>query len=68
MAADVIVFDADTVDALPQERLFDYPAGEWRLVQKATGYERIIVNGATTFVDGKCTGETPGLLLRHGHD
>jgi N-acyl-D-amino-acid deacylase len=64
--ADVIVYDPDTVDALPQERLFDYPAGEWRLVQKATGYERIIVNGVTTFIDGECTGETPGHLLRHG--
>lgn len=66
--ADVIVYDPDTVDALPQERLFDYPAGEWRLVQKATGYDRIIVNGVTTFVDGECTQETPGKLLRHGRD
>lgn len=64
--ADVIVYNPDTVDALPQERLFDYPAGEWRLVQKAVGYERIIVNGVTTFVDGQCTAQTPGKLLRHG--
>ncbi|CAO5253572.1 N-acyl-D-amino-acid deacylase family protein [Frankia sp. AgKG'84/4] len=64
--ADIIVYDPDTVDALPQERLFDYPAGEWRLVQKAVGYDRIIVNGKTTFVDGVCTDETPGKLLRHG--
>jgi N-acyl-D-amino-acid deacylase len=64
--ADVIVYDPDTLDALPQERLFDYPAGEWRLVQKATGYERIIVNGVTTFIDGECTNATPGQLLRHG--
>jgi N-acyl-D-amino-acid deacylase len=66
--ADVIVYNPETVDALPQERLFDYPAGEWRLVQKATGYDRIIVNGVTTFVDGECTQETPGKLLRHGRD
>jgi N-acyl-D-amino-acid deacylase len=66
MPADVIVYDPDTVDALPQERLFDYPADEWRLVQKAMGYERIIVNGVTTFIDGKCTDATPGQLLRHG--
>jgi N-acyl-D-aspartate/D-glutamate deacylase len=66
--ADVIVYDPDTVDALPQERLFDYPAGEWRLVQKAVGYERIIVNGVTTFIDGVCTDATPGRLLRHGTD
>jgi N-acyl-D-amino-acid deacylase len=64
--ADVIVYDYETVDALPQERAWDYPAGEWRLVQKATGYDRIIVNGTTTFIDGECTNETPGKLLRHG--
>ena len=39
-----------------------------RLVQKATGYERIIVNGVTTFIDGECTDATPGQLLRHGTD
>ena len=64
--ADVIVYDLENLEALPQERLFDYPADEWRLVQKAVGYERIIVNGKTTFIDGKCTDETPGKLLRHG--
>jgi N-acyl-D-aspartate/D-glutamate deacylase len=66
--ADVIVYDPDTVDCLDQERLFDYPAGEWRLVQKAKGYDRIIVNGVTTFIDGQCTDATPGRLLRHGTD
>jgi N-acyl-D-aspartate/D-glutamate deacylase len=66
--ADVIVYDPDMVDSLPQERVWDYPAGEWRLIQKAKGYDRIIVNGVTTFIDGKCTKETPGRLLRHGAD
>jgi N-acyl-D-aspartate/D-glutamate deacylase len=65
-AADVIVYNPETLDALPQERLYDYPAGEWRLVQKAKGYDRIIVNGKTTFIDGECTDATPGQLLRHG--
>jgi N-acyl-D-amino-acid deacylase len=64
--ADIIVYDPDKVGAQPQERLFDYPADEWRLVQKAVGYDRIIVNGRTTFIDGVCTDETPGKLLRHG--
>ncbi|OHV45664.1 amidohydrolase family protein [Pseudofrankia sp. BMG5.36] len=66
--ADVIVYDPETVDSLPAERLWDYPAGEWRLVQKAKGYDRIIVNGKTTFIDGECTKATPGRLLRHGTD
>jgi N-acyl-D-amino-acid deacylase len=67
-AADVIVYDPDSLDALPQERLYDYPAGEWRLVQKAVGYDRIIVNGKTTFINGECTNATPGRLLRHGSE
>lgn len=66
--ADVIVYDPETIDSTPQERVWDYPAGEWRLIQKAVGYDRAIVNGKTTFIDGECTGETPGKLLRHGTD
>jgi N-acyl-D-amino-acid deacylase len=66
--ADVIVYDYERLDSCPQERLWDYPEGEMRLVQKAVGYERIIVNGVTTFVEGECTQETPGKLLRHGTD
>jgi N-acyl-D-aspartate/D-glutamate deacylase len=66
--ADVIVYNPETIDSLPQERVWDYPAGEWRLIQKPVGYDRIIVNGRTTFIDGECTGATPGRLLLHGTD
>ena len=66
--ADVIVYDYERLDSGPQERLWDYPGGEMRLVQKATGYERTIVNGVTTFIEGECTSATPGRLLRHGTD
>jgi N-acyl-D-amino-acid deacylase len=66
--ADIIVYDYERLDSGPQERLWDYPGGEMRLVQKAVGYERIIVNGVTTFIDGECTDARPGRLLRHGTD
>jgi len=66
--ADVVVYDYERLDSGPQERLWDYPEGEMRLVQKAVGYERIIVNGTTTFIEGECTNATPGRLLRHGTD
>ena len=66
MPADIIIYDYEALDSLPQERLWDYPAGEWRLVQKAKGYDYIIVNGIITFIDGECTKATPGKLLRHG--
>lgn len=66
--ADIVVYDLERLESCPQERLWDYPAGEMRLVQRAIGYERTIVNGQTTFIEGECTGATPGNLLRHGTD
>jgi len=66
--ADVVVYDYERLDSGPQERLWDYPAGEMRLVQKAVGYEHTIVNGVETFVGTDCTDATPGKLLRHGSD
>ena len=64
--ADIIVYDYDGLELLPTERLYDFPAGDWRLSQKANGYRFTIVNGEITFEDGECTGATPGRLLRHG--
>ena len=65
--ADIIVYDYDNLNSLPPERLHDFPANDWRLVQKSEGYRLTIVNGEVTFEDGQCTGATPGSLLRHGN-
>jgi len=65
-AADIVIYDSNTVQALPSEILYDLPANEWRRVQKAEGYRHILVNGVETYQDGKCTGATPGALLRNG--
>jgi N-acyl-D-amino-acid deacylase len=68
-AADVVVYDLNGLEIEPDwigEITHDFPGGEWRRVQRAKGYHAIIVNGETTFVDGKCTGATSGKLLRHG--
>ena len=43
----------------------DFPANEWRRVQRAEGYRWTIVNGEVTFEDGQCTGATSGRLLRN---
>ena len=48
------------------EPVYDLPSNEWRRVQRAKGYQSIIVNGVETFAHGECTGATPGQLLRHG--
>jgi N-acyl-D-aspartate/D-glutamate deacylase len=67
-AADIIVYDFDALASLPIETAHDFPAGEWRRIRRAEGYRYILVNGVVTFADGECTGETPGHLLRHGHE
>ena len=68
-AADVVVYDLNGLGVTPEwigEIAQDFPGGEWRRVQRAKGYRAIIVNGVPTFEDDKCTGNTPGKLLRHG--
>jgi N-acyl-D-aspartate/D-glutamate deacylase len=70
LAADVVVYDLAGLDIEPDwvgEITHDFPGGEWRRVQRAKGYRSIIVNGEETFAEGKCTGATPGKLLRNGH-
>ena len=66
MAADIIVYDLQNLKILPEEVVHDLPAGEWRRIQKADGYRWTLINGEVTFEDGKCTGATPGRVLRHG--
>jgi N-acyl-D-amino-acid deacylase len=64
--ADIIVYDLDALAIRPSEKMYDFPAGDWRLGCKADGYRYTLVNGEVTFIDGECTGKTPGSLLRHG--
>ena len=65
----MLVYDLEELDIEPHwigDVEHDLPGGEWRRVQRAKGYQQIIVNGQVTFEDGDCTGATPGQLLRGG--
>ena len=64
--ADIVVYDMDKLEVLPSEVAEDLPGGEWRRIQKAKGYNWIMVNGEVTFEDGEPTGAMPGRLLRNG--
>lgn len=70
MAADIVVFDPDTVAAGGLRRVYDLPAGEDRLVSDATGIEVVMVNGTVLRRDNKDVlnpdGPLPGTLLRGG--
>lgn len=68
--ADIVVYDLKSLKMTPDdhyETAYDLPGGDWRRVKKAEGYRYTIVNGVITFVDGECTGATPGHLDRHGN-
>jgi N-acyl-D-amino-acid deacylase len=64
MAADIVVFDADTVGPRMPEVVTDLPAGAKRLKQKCEGMMATIVNGQVLLRDNEPTGNLPGKLLR----
>lgn len=64
MAADLVVFDADTVGPRMPEVVTDLPAGAKRLRQKCDGMHATIVNGQVLLRDNEPTGALPGRLLR----
>jgi N-acyl-D-amino-acid deacylase len=64
MAADLLVFDPDTIGPEMPEVVRDLPAGARRLVQRARGIAATVVNGEVVLRDGKATGALPGRLLR----
>lgn len=65
MAADITVFDADTVGPLPEDVVHDLPAGGWRIRELAAGIHYTVVNGQVLLEDGRHTGALPGRVLRN---
>ena len=64
LAADITIFDPETVDTSNREFVDDMPGGATRLVQHATGIEYTLVNGRVLIEDGKHSGDLPGRTLR----
>ena len=69
-AADIVIFNPDTVTHGPMRRVWDLPANGNRLVVDAVGIEAVIVNGTVIRQRGADTldlkGELPGKLIRRG--
>ena len=64
MAADLVVFDADTVGADLPTVVDDLPSGARRLKQTASGIKNTVVNGEILLTDNEHSGAAPGQLLR----
>ena len=63
-AADVIVFDPETIGPNMPEVVHDLPSGARRLKQTAQGIKTSIVNGEVFLQDNEHTGSQSGRLLR----
>ena len=63
-AADLVIFDPETIAPQLPELRHDLPAGARRLFQNAEGIAATIVNGEILIRNGAPTGKLPGRLLR----
>jgi len=63
-AADIAIFDPQTVNAEEPTWANDFPANSKRMVQQAVGMHYTIVNGTVINDHGRMTGQLPGQVMR----
>ena len=64
--ADIVAYDYENLRVLKDEIVHDLPGGEWRRIQRASGYRFVLINGEVTIRDDEQTGTHSGRLLRFG--
>ncbi len=62
LAADVVVFDADTIARLEERPVHDVPGNGLRYIRSATGVDAVLVNGAVVYAHGAYTDARPGAI------
>jgi N-acyl-D-aspartate/D-glutamate deacylase len=67
MAADVVVFDPETIGRGEEEPVRDMPGAGMRYVRRASGVDSVIVNGEIAWsADGGYTDARPGVIASGG--
>lgn len=61
-AADVVVFDADTIDRDEEKPVFDMPGDGMRYSRAAIGVDTVLVNGAIAYENGQYTDAKTGVI------
>ena len=62
MAADLTIFDADTVQPLPEDIVHDFPNNGWRIRERAQGIAYTVVNGTVLIEHGEHTVPCPDVF------
>jgi N-acyl-D-amino-acid deacylase len=65
MAADLVVFDPDTVRPVAEDVVHDFPSNGWRMRELAEGIHYTVVNGEVLLEKGTHTGSLPGRVLHN---
>ena len=65
-AADLMVFDPDTIGPWKKEFVHDLPGGVGRFKAWGRGVNATVVNGEPIVLDGELTGRLPGQVVRPG--
>ena len=65
LAADLVVFDPDTIAPEEPESAWDLPGGSMRVKELARGIDYTIVNGQVLIEQGEHTGAYPGRVIRN---
>jgi N-acyl-D-aspartate/D-glutamate deacylase len=65
MAADLVVFDPETVRPVAEDVVHDFPANGWRMRELAEGIHYTVVNGEVLLDQGTHTGSHPGRVLHN---
>jgi N-acyl-D-aspartate/D-glutamate deacylase len=63
-AADIAIFDSQTVNAEEPVWANDFPANTKRMVQQSIGMHYTVVNGTVINDHGRMTGDLPGQVMR----
>jgi N-acyl-D-amino-acid deacylase len=63
-AADIVIFDPQTIASKPREPVYDLPDGGVRVKREAIGIDYVLVNGEVLLEGGEHTGALPGQVLR----
>jgi N-acyl-D-amino-acid deacylase len=63
-AADITIFDPDTIASKPREPVADLPAGGVQVKRDAVGIDYVLVNGTVLLESGELNGALPGQIVR----